>query len=258
MIPKALLEAAAENMAGTYFTLGAATPSSRVWQDEGFKACLGEAPHPICNFAMNLDLTPWVARHLADIAERHPNFSVYLTPCDKPDHGNEILERAGFSSHFSLLQMIHTGEAPKSPEFEPVEAIGNAARVETADFMVGQFFSGQSGTFKRLISQATSSSPDLTLYSLFDRDRRIAAIMTYRAAGTLGIYNLCVEGSRRNRGIGSALVRFALEKAYRLGDRAILQCESRLVPWYRSLGFERAGDVMVFRLSNRAGIAIME
>jgi GNAT superfamily N-acetyltransferase len=255
LTPEEVVRAASTNLIRTYFRLGRATPGARVLEEEGFRACVGEFEHPICNFAADLDLSPWSARRLRTLASARGAFNVYALPGDQPGHLEEILVRAGFRKTYRLVQMV-AEPLPAAYGIQVEEAKVQRERAEVARFMADQFFSRQPERFRRKVADATATATDLDLYGLFEREARLGAVMLCRSEGALGIYNLCVASPNRGRGRGGDLVRWCLAQAQ--DELVTLQCEPRLEGWYESLGFRSIGNVEVFGLSPEQVPDIME
>ncbi len=249
--------AASDNLTRTYLALGLATPKSEVHEEDGFISCVGEFDHPICNFAARLNLDPWSARRLYALASSRGAFNVYHQPGDGPEHASELLERSGFRATYRLVQMVAEPLEVEN-DIEMVRAGAFLERVEVARFMADQFFSRQSSPFRRKVAEATGSAAELNLYSLLDRGLRAGAIMLCEEQGMLGIYNLCVSSSKRGRGLGGSIVRWALDKALHENRSTTLQCDPRLEGWYECFGFRTIGAVDVYNLSKDAPADIIE
>jgi GNAT superfamily N-acetyltransferase len=247
VIADELLICASDNLVETYFRLGLTAPKAGIWEDEGFRACLGGFAHPICNFAVKLRLDPWSARRLAALARARNRFHVYVLPDDRPSYLQEILQRVGFHPIYSMISMLADSRRKDSPA-EVLRAESEAARDRIADFMVRQFFMRQDGEFRNQVRWATFAAKDLDLHYVLERGRPIAAVMLSRSADVLGIYNLCVSPGRRRRGIGRSLVDWCFDVANKEGRRPTLQCDPLLERWYSSCGFRSIGRINVFSL----------
>jgi ribosomal protein S18 acetylase RimI-like enzyme len=248
--------ASSQNLIQTYLRLGLAIEGATWTREQGFNLCLGELDHPICNFAADLNLDPWSARKLEKIAHTKPNFNVYVATGDRPDHYDEILRMAGFTSVYRLLQLVAQPSVTNGSA--EVKLCGPREREPVSQFMVNQFFAQRSAQFRLAIARATATAPDIELYRLEDRSKPIAAVMLSEAAGVLGCYNLCVAPAYRGRGFGTSVVKWMLEQAANRGLQATVQCEGHLEGWYRALGFERAGWLQVYRLSKEPSFDIID
>ncbi len=257
MISEENRDAANKNLEETYFRLGLAAPESRLWDNEGFRACLGSYEHPICNFAIQLRLDPWSARRLQTLASARHAFHVYRLPGDQPEYLEELLGRFDFFQVYSLDALIAEPESA-SEELEPAEANDDLARRSISEFMAMQFFGRQGAQFRQQVQEATFSADDLTFHYVAERGRVVAAAMLSRTPGMLGVYNLCVSPNRRRRGLGSSFVRWSKSLAYREGRAVTLQCDPGLVEWYARFGFRAYGRIGVFSLLKPDGLAIME
>lgn len=250
MIAPTLIRAASANLVDTYVRLGCAVEGAELVEEDEFLACLGKMEHPICNFATRLNIDPWSARRLGDLAAARQVFSVYALPGDKPEHLAEILVRSGFRASYELSQMICEHPDP-GPAVEMRMAETPADRQEVATFMGEQFFSRHNDAFRRQIASATARATGLGLYDLRDRAHRIAAVMLGDGGGVLGVYNLCVASARRGRGIGRAVLDWALTLARESGRAVTLQCDPMLEGWYCNRGFVPTGRISVYTLSKR-------
>lgn len=241
--------AACQNLLQTYVELGTAAGARPVEETAGFRAYASLTVHPICNFAIDLDLSPHAARQLAEIATEKPSFCVYRSPSDKPEHIDEVLERAGFERAYSLTMMIADGQIRnESIGLQRVNDPGE--RVEVARFMTDQFFSRQNEAFRRVVSDATASADSLSLYQAWSGRQRVACVMLSEGE-VLGLYNLCVHPTFRGIGWGISTVQSVLSLAAKTKRHVTLQCEPRLQSWYEHLGFEVIGAIDVFDLAER-------
>ncbi len=255
-----LSHAGADNLLRTYFALGAASPGSVVSRQEGFDACLGNFDHPICNFAGRLSLDPWAANRLVELAIERRYFSVYSVPGDTPlsrEVRDELLTRAGFQRTYSLQQMYW--EPRRAEDGISLRlAAGMAERRSIAIFMANQFFGRHSANFKRRVAEATSGAADLNLYGVYQRFDLIAAAMLVEDENVLGLFNLCVRPSMRNRGWGAKVVSETQRLAYEKGKFVSLQCDETLTSWYEGQGFETCEWVDVYGLSDKRRLAIIK
>lgn len=248
---------AALNLVGTYFRLGAATPGSRVWRENGFRACTGLFEHPICNFAADLNLTPSSAWRLREIALGRPCFSVYALPGDEPNEHREMLQEVGFRVGHTLEQMV-AEPAYKQSEARLLPAATESSRLRVSHFMVEQFFSRQAHWFRKRVAETTAAAVDLPLYSIETRGKTIGAVMLSDEASVIGVYNLCVASSFRGRGWGTQLVHAVLNFAGEQGKRVVLQCDASLKTWYCDRTFTARGAVHIHNLPKFGALDIME
>lgn len=262
MIAETLRDVFTRNLIATYFELGLATSSGETWIDSGFRACLGDLDHPICNFAAELRLDPWSVRRLRDLAASRGAFNVYVLPGDQPDHLTELLVRAGFKQQYELAQMIAKPSAlvltDCSPALVPHEVIDLRARFKVARFMADQFFPRQAELFKKRVATVTAQASRLRLYEMQSSGTMVGGVMLSAADGVLGIYNLCVAAAHRGNGFGADLVRWAQAQASQLEGVATLQCDERMVAWYEHLGFQSVGKIRVYTLCHDDMDVILE
>lgn len=248
-----LQRVSAANLRRTYLSLGIACPGATTWHEPGFQACASGTPHPMCNFALDLKLDPWVVNRLVALASARPSFNVYATSSDEPEHAWELLERAGFTLAYRLIAMMVEPDEPET-DLELPEATGLAERYDISEFMANQFFGRQPSAFRQHVAQATAHATELRIFSIKESNRRVAAVMLCEDEA-IGLYNLCVDGARRGRGWGTSIVQHVLGRASKARKPVVLQCEPRLVPWYEVFGFEETGEVRVYSLqSKRIGL----
>lgn len=240
------LEAVTHNLLHTYVELGRSTTGSRVWKERGFHACTGELDHPICNFAVDLELNEGIASRLRQVAAQRRCFSLYTVPPIDQERHSEILHAEGFAlSHKLQIMIAETASAEATTLLEASEV---PDRRRVADFMVDQFFHKQPTPFKRGISEATARSTSLKLFKAEWNNRVAGAVMVSEHANIFGIYNLCVAPQFRSCGWGASIVRSIVEIARSKNCGVTLQCVPNLAPWYGSLGFREVGEVSVYGL----------
>lgn len=256
MIAADLHACASDNLVETYFRLGLAAPQSGIWEDEGFRACLGGFDHPICNFALRLRLDRWSAQRLQALAVARPSLYVYSLSGEPPELGDQLLWRVDFREIHCLTTMIADAQRADCIEMAPAVSVDD--RNAVSSFMAGIFFASQDRTFRESVRVVTTSARDLELYKFESGGRIAAGVMLSRTPGMLGIYNLSVAASKRGRGLGSSIVRWCQDLAAQEGRTLTLQCESSLERWYSSFGFRQLGRVKVFSLLRPGCLDIME
>jgi predicted GNAT family N-acyltransferase len=256
MILDSLTAAASENLKYTYFELGRAA-NSKIVQEPGFAACVGDFEHPICNFAAGLDLDRFSANRLARVALDRPSFNVYATPLDRPANIGALLTGEGFQRSYRLVQMV-----AEPQQLETKNSLFRAStrhdRLQIAYFMVDQFFTKQGQPFRDQVANATSQATALELLAIKRDGRILGAAMICFNQGMAGVYNVCVDTSLRGLGVGSAMLREILAVCAIRQAPATLQCDSKLEAWYANLGFRRAGEVDVYALPKPSGFVIMQ
>ncbi len=244
-----LLSRAAENLEETYGAIGRATPGARVRDYGAAIVCLCDLDHPVGNFALCRVTDGKLFSHLARLARTRSAFHAYVSPIPEQDHLEQTLHDAGFQCVYRLSQLAAAGSASESP-IQLVEAVDSDSRRRIAQFMAGQFFARHGKCVREAVATATSES-GLSLYEFSSDGAAVGAVMLCRTEGLLGIYSLCIEASRRGKGLGSEAVRALMDAAHREGREAVLQCDPSLVAWYERLGFRESGYVSVLSLENR-------
>jgi len=76
----------------------------------------------------------------------------------------------------------------------------------------------------------------------------VATAATVLAADAIGIYNVGTLPGHRGRGIGEAIVRYAIDQARAQSgiNRSVLQSTSFGYDLYRKMGYHTVGQVLVF------------
>jgi len=256
MIALDIEQQASQNLVGTYFRLGCATPGARIWKEDGFRICTGAFEHPICNFAADLNLTPRAVYRLQEIASNRTSFNVYVLPGDEPHGAGEMLLEAGFRVGHSLHQMA-ADPVHRPCGVELIEAVTPNERARVARFMVDQFFSRQAQTFRRRVAETTCAAVELPLYTVEDRGKIVGAVMLSESSSVLGIYNLCVASGFRGRGWGTELVQGVINMGAKKDRPVVLQCEAALQPWYSNRTFTPIGPVLIHSLPKSYALDIM-
>lgn len=235
------------------------SPGSSHVEEPGFEACLGNFDHPICNFAGRIQLDPWVANRLIEIALERRSFNVYSIPGDSPttrEVRDEMLVRSGFKRSYSLQQMFWAPRRAPVNRQLPIEESA-PERHEIAMFMANQFFARHSANFRRRVGEATYGAADLRLFSVRQKGELIGSLMLVEDQDVLGLFNLCIKPKLQSRGWGRAVVAEVQRRAYENGKHISLQCDETLSAWYESQGFQRAGWVDVYSLSDERRVAII-
>ena len=237
---------ASENLLTTYLAIGLALPGAEIREAEGYVALLSDLAHPSGNFAVRLGLDPWSAGELRELALARPAFQAVALPDDEPFHLAELLRRAGFEA----VQRLVTMEA--TPAFglsglETARCGEIEARREAGRFMTDAFFARETVMLRHAMAEALAFSP-LDLRTVVLREKIVAAFAFSRTEGVLGIYNLCVAGLHRGKGIGGSTVAWCLAQAAAEGRTACLQCAPSLEGWYEGHGFRRTGTITVWSL----------
>ncbi len=235
--------------------LGRCTKGSQVLSEPRFQGCTGSLEHPICNFAVDVDLDEAIATRLKEIASRRQCFNVYTMPPQGTERHHLLLEEEGFALSHRLKLMV--AETVPSEPLDLAEASLPQERRKIAEFMMDQFFHRQPTTFRRGIAEATANASCLKLYRAEWNKKTAGAVMISEHAGMLGIYNLCVAPPFRRRGWGTAIVKSVVALAQSMGSGVTLQCEPGLATWYGSLGFQEVGSVSVYGLFRFKEIDIM-
>lgn len=244
------------NLEHTYLALGHASPDAEIQHGEGFTACTGAVQHPVCNFAISHTPSPLAAKALAALAIGRATFNVYVASDTAGGGAGSLLCEEGFRQAYRLRLMVANPSLATAPCVLQLSAPNE--RIETADFMVREFFGRSEGTSRDAIRAATAAASELELYEVRDRGTRVAAAMLSRSEGLVGLYNLCVRFDVRGSGWGSAIVRSICANAAAQELSVCLQCDPSLEVWYQRLGFSTVGSVDVYVFDRRANPVIMK
>ncbi len=243
-----LVSRATDNLERTYLAIGLGTPGASVSEGPGYTACVCGFDHPVGNFALVRSPDFGGARELARIAKTKRGFHAYALPGSS---AGDVLSEAGFRRSYALAALAAEGRE-EDADVQCAETSSELERLETAEFMVRQFFSRADSAARSRIAHATLQS-GLELSSFWKQGESFGAVMVSRTPGLLGIYNLCVDAKMRGRGLGSLAVRSLLHRAYVERRTAVLQCDPSLEGWYDGLSFHRIALIQVFSLGARRG-----
>jgi GNAT superfamily N-acetyltransferase len=86
-------------------------------------------------------------------------------------------------------------------------------------------------------------APTMRLFVAFDGEDPIGTISLFEAAGVLGIYNLGVRPGSRRAGVGTMLLRHALNLGAQTSgaEDFVVQAPRAVLPLFRAMGFRRLG-----------------
>lgn len=235
-----------DNLVFTYRSLVEAVPNSSVHSIDGGILASGPIRHPICNFALVTSLDDQKISSLADL-DCGNWFHLYYVSEDSVRP-----EICGFQPAYHLTLM----SAPAVPNqaYENLTKAENSERKEVARFMANQFFGRSGQSTMELVSSATASGCGLDLYGIKSTgliSRLFIAAMLTQTEGVTGLYNLCVDNSQRGKGHGKKMVERIIAQASVRQKRTVLQCDSSLVNWYETLGFEPVGTLHAWYLSEK-------
>jgi GNAT superfamily N-acetyltransferase len=93
-----------------------------------------------------------------------------------------------------------------------------------------------------------SDRPDFVAWLAYVNGEPVATAATVIAAGAIGVYNVGTLPGHRGRGIGEAIVRYAIDQAKQKAgtNRTVLQSTSFGYDLYRKMGYKTVGQVLVF------------
>jgi ribosomal protein S18 acetylase RimI-like enzyme len=247
----------------TYVGLASSVEGAEVIEREDWTLCLGPPEVKFCNFAAKFDIkSDGSFRELLQIARSRSTpeegCCVTFMVCgeDQPSDLAFRLALAGFGSRYELHHFVWSPQwppAPAEPALRLKEATLLRERVKAAQFMAYQFFPHRSKRDREPMVEATVHSGHRLFYLQDLPGRLTGAMMISSTNEANGLYNVCVRGGNRGRGIGRRLVRSAQELAKAEGRPLYLQCTDDLMSWYEQLGFTELGLIVsVYEDSNSA------
>jgi GNAT superfamily N-acetyltransferase len=102
--------------------------------------------------------------------------------------------------------------------------------------------------FQEVFDERMPERDEFVAWLAFSNGEPVATAATVLAAGAIGIYNVGTLPGHRGRGIGEAIVRYAIDEARKTSgvDRTVLQSTSFGYDLYRKMGYRTVGQVLVF------------
>jgi ribosomal protein S18 acetylase RimI-like enzyme len=102
--------------------------------------------------------------------------------------------------------------------------------------------------FEEVFDERMSERKEFVPWLAFSNGEPVATAATVIAADAVGIYNVGTLPQHRGRGIGEAIVRFAIDRAREQTGiyRTVLQSTSFGYDLYRKMGYKTVGQVLVF------------
>ena len=231
-------------MIHTYLSLGRCAPGALVETVEGATVCRSSIRHPIGNFAIDFRGTG-VADEIVNEALERPHFRLYFLPGDDPPDIEELSIAAGLRLRYELAGMELTQDPPGSAaviEAESVEAVQ-----EVATFITNTFFWKSPRKSRGMLARIMAASHPQHRY-FFEKDEKgiVAAGTLTLDAEVIGLYNLCVRGDARSRGVGSSFAAELGRRARALSSHVALLCDWGLIPWYSRQGYVQVGSLQAF------------
>ena len=102
--------------------------------------------------------------------------------------------------------------------------------------------------FEEVFDERMAERSEFVPWLAFSDGEPVATAATVVAAGAIGLYNVGTLPAHRGRGIGEAIVRYAIGRARELTgiSRTVLQSTSYGYELYRKMGYHTVGQVLVF------------
>lgn len=248
MIATDLFESARANMASTYLSIASGAPDADIYRSSGWVGCRSSVPHSIANFAILLSQGDRNETCAQEFLADRPSACLYRI--------SMASERSGPTNGSRCLKLLAAPAKPSKSEIELSLATSDWELGSVASFMVSQFFGTQSAHLNSLMAKAAARG-ETPLYWLHHAGRRVGAVMLNPNGGALGIYNFCIDGRSRGRGLGGETLAAISSLAYGAGLDLTLQCSPQIVPFYERNGFEIVGHVDIWLLDRAKSAVIM-
>lgn len=102
--------------------------------------------------------------------------------------------------------------------------------------------------FEEVFDERMGERSGFVAWLAFSNGEPVATSATVVAADVIGVYNVGTLPGHRGRGIGEAVVRYAIDRAREQSglNRTILQSTSYGYDLYRKMGYRTVGQVLVF------------
>lgn len=226
-----------DNVVRTYVALAETMPQVLITQTDDAIVSIAPFAHPLCNFAVVL--TPAGLPIARRAGEGRPHFMTYVFD---PEIQPNVIEFR-LSQELTLMRVDEPGAGPP---LQPIE--GSRERMLLGRFMASQFFGGHRPDLRERIAEANARASGLEFFGFNGQNdhKLVGAATLHDIGGVVGIYNVCVAGPNRHRGLGSTIVERLLGEIGRRGKSAVLQCDASLVSWYRQFGFCESGILRVW------------
>jgi GNAT superfamily N-acetyltransferase len=102
--------------------------------------------------------------------------------------------------------------------------------------------------FEEVFDERMTQRQEFVAWLAFSEGEPVATAATVLAANAIGVYNVGTLPGHRGRGIGEAVVRYAIDRAREESGicRTVLQSTSFGYDLYRKMGYRTVGQVLVF------------
>src|SRR5262249_54007827 len=102
--------------------------------------------------------------------------------------------------------------------------------------------------FEEVFDERMAERSEFVAWLAFLNGEPVATAATVVAADVVGVYNVGTPPAHRGKGIGEAIVRYAIDRASEKTGirRTVLQSTSFGYELYRQMGYHKVGRVLVF------------
>jgi GNAT superfamily N-acetyltransferase len=199
---------------------------------------------PVFNHATRVMPGPRVREVITGIRRwfegRNLDAHIYVTPFFNEGAWEGSLTALGYRLSDELVTLLLTKGLSGGPSPSRIVKVGGGRLRDWASCYCRAFYgdTGPVGAVLRALRRVEGDR-GAALYAAMDEDRVVGVAALYRSENTLGLYCLGTIPEYRGRGIGRQLVRFAAERARRLGVDLTLQTfrGDGLVGFYEGMGF---------------------
>ena len=235
------LEALRRSVIGTYLGLARKAPNAQVERLEDAWLCRSAIRHPIANFAIGFDGTT-IPQQIVNEALLKQHFRAFLLPGDSPEDIGLRALAAGMRERYVLTGMIL--DRPISSRETVLEAFDEESVARVTGFVTDTFFWRSHRKSRQALAEIMAAAhPQHRYFYEEDEFGMVAAGTLTLDAEVIGLYNLCVRGDARSKGIGSSFCAELSHRAIALGEHVALLCDDGLVPWYSRQGFRQIGSL---------------
>lgn len=239
-----------EGLFNAYLRLGTTSREARVIQSTGYTACVANNGHSLNNFALNFQLNPKAVDNLVSMGSEYPGFNLIVTPMDKPDSVDRMLERAGFK-HSSVLNLMVASPNEVHPvqTVEIVKAVALEDKELAADIMLDAFFLEYPDEYKEPIRASVLYAKETQVVFARWNNKIVGTALLSPFAETCGIFNFCIPREYRDKGFGGEFLKELTNYIRDLGTLPYLHCSQGLQGWYAARGFTSVGLMKIRSLA---------
>lgn len=231
-------------MVFTYTSLGACAPNAKVESIGGATVVRSSIRHPIGNFAIDFRGTGLPDEIVNEALDR-PHFRLFFLPGDEPLDVEGKADTAGLRLRYDLVGMALKEPQAGSATIEEAETPDALKRVTT--FITDTFFWRSPLKSRNALAQIMAAAhPNHRFFFEEDKKGILSAGTLTLDDEVIGLYNLCVRGDARSRGVGSSFTAELGRLARKSSEHVTLLCDVDMIPWYSRQGYVQVGSLKAF------------